>query len=76
MHGLIAGLWSSLSGAGRFVSRAGSGFLVDTIGFNWTAAIAAALQGGVVSDGGEEIKCQQKDYYSFLSQTLGISEKR
>ena len=49
MHGLIAGLWSSLSGAGRFVSRAGSGFLVDTIGFNWTAAIAAALQGGVVS---------------------------
>ena len=44
MHGLIAGLWSSLSGAGRFVSRAGSGFLVDHIGFDKTAAIATTLQ--------------------------------
>ena len=50
MHGLIAGLWSSLSGAGRFVSRAGSGYLVDTIGFDKTAAVASALQGMVVSD--------------------------
>jgi len=47
MHGLIAGLWSSLSGAGRFVSRAGSGYLVDTIGFDKTAAVASALQGMV-----------------------------
>ncbi|TRY71035.1 hypothetical protein TCAL_08917 [Tigriopus californicus] len=45
MHGLIAGLWSSLSGAGRFVSRAGSGFLVDHFGFDQTAALATGLQG-------------------------------
>jgi len=44
MHGLIAGLWSSLSGAGRFVSRVGSGILVDYIGFNATACIVTALQ--------------------------------
>lgn len=44
MHGLIAGLWSSLSGAGRFVSRAGSGVLVTYIGFQKTAAIAFTLQ--------------------------------
>jgi len=44
MHGLIAGLWSSLSGLGRFVSRVGSGILVDIIGFNYTAAIATVLQ--------------------------------
>ena len=44
MHGLVAGLWSSLSGAGRFVSRAGSGLLVDAIGFDRTAAITFGLQ--------------------------------
>ena len=44
MHGIIAGLWSSLSGAGRFVSRLGSGILVDHIGFEHTAAIVTALQ--------------------------------
>merc|ERR1719273_1298991 len=44
MHGLIAGLWSSLSGLGRFVSRVGSGILVDVIGFNPTAAIVTGLQ--------------------------------
>lgn len=44
MHGLIAGLWSSLSGAGRFVSRVGSGILVDVIGFGPTAAIVTGLQ--------------------------------
>ena len=44
MHGLIAGLWSSLSGLGRFVSRAGSGILVDHIGFQKTAAVAVTLQ--------------------------------
>merc|ERR1719510_1339953 len=44
MHGLIAGLWSSLSGAGRFVSRVGSGILVDIIGFDPTAAIVTGLQ--------------------------------
>jgi len=44
MHGLIAGLWSSLSGAGRFVSRVGSGILVDLIGFDPTAAIVTSLQ--------------------------------
>ena len=49
MHGLIAGLWSSLSGAGRFVSRVGSGILVDYIGFNATACIVTALQCVLVS---------------------------
>jgi hypothetical protein len=49
MHGLIAGLWSSLSGAGRFVSRTFSGFLIDSIGFDKTAAVATALQIIVVS---------------------------
>jgi len=44
MHGLIAGLWSSFSGLGRFVSRVGSGILVDFIGFNYTAAIVTAFQ--------------------------------
>ncbi len=49
MHGLVAGLWSSLSGAGRFVSRWGSGGLVDWIGFNATAAIVTSLQVAIVS---------------------------
>ena len=48
MHGIIAGLWSSLSGAGRFVSRVGSGILVDCIGFDATAAIVTVLQAAVV----------------------------
>ena len=46
-QGLVAGLWSSLSGLGRFVSRAGSGFLVDYYGFNTVVAIACSLQGGL-----------------------------
>lgn len=49
MHGLIAGLWSSLSGAGRFVSRVGSGLLVDFIGFDYTASIVTSLQAIIVS---------------------------
>jgi len=44
MHGLIAGLWSSLSGLGRFTSRVGSGLLVDCIGFDKTAFIVVGLQ--------------------------------
>lgn len=50
-HGLVAGLWSSLSGFGRFTSRAGSGILVDYIGeitgfggFNSVAFMASSLQ--------------------------------
>merc|ERR1712240_283756 len=43
-QGLVAGLWSSLSGAGRFISRAGSGFLVDTFGFAAVSSIACCLQ--------------------------------
>jgi len=43
-HGLVAGLWSSLSGAGRFVSRAGSGILVDMFGFDAVSSIACGLQ--------------------------------
>jgi len=48
MHGIIAGLWSSLSGAGRFISRVGTGILVDYIGFNPTAAIMTTLQLAIV----------------------------
>ncbi|XP_071515877.1 MFS-type transporter SLC18B1-like [Panulirus ornatus] len=47
-HGCIAGLWASLSGAGRFTSRTGSGFLVDTIGFQKTCFIIICLHGFVV----------------------------
>jgi len=43
-QGLVAGLWSSLSGAGRFISRAGSGFLVDMFGFAAVSSIACGLQ--------------------------------
>ena len=50
LHGLISGLWSSLSGLGRFVSRAGSGFMVERIGFDKTAAVAVMLQAIVVGD--------------------------
>ena len=37
-------MWSSLSGAGRFVSRAGSGILTDLYGFPKVAFIAFSLQ--------------------------------
>jgi hypothetical protein len=50
MHGIIAGLWSSLSGAGRFISRVGTGILVDCIGFNPTAAIMTTLQLAIVTN--------------------------
>jgi len=43
-HGLVAGLWSSLSGAGRFVSRGASGFLVDQFGFDAVSSIACGMQ--------------------------------
>ncbi|KAK8382432.1 hypothetical protein O3P69_015397 [Scylla paramamosain] len=43
LHGCVAGLWASLSGIGRFTSRTGSGYLVDTIGFRKTSAIVVAL---------------------------------
>jgi len=43
-QGLVAGLWSSLSGMGRFISRAGSGYLVDELGFSITSAMFCALQ--------------------------------
>jgi len=43
-HGLVAGIWSSLSGAGRFVSRAGTGLLVDHIGFQMTAVVVFTIQ--------------------------------
>jgi len=41
---IIAGLWSSLSGLGRFVSRAGSGILVDCYGFQSVLVLACGLQ--------------------------------
>ena len=43
-QGLVAGMWSSLSGAGRFTSRAVSGLLVDNYGFNTVTFIAFVLQ--------------------------------
>lgn len=43
-QGLIAGLWSSLSGGGRFISRAGSGYLVDNFGFSAVSALFCCLQ--------------------------------
>eukprot|EP00092_Neocalanus_flemingeri_P025069 GFUD01027185.1.p1 GENE.GFUD01027185.1~~GFUD01027185.1.p1 ORF type:complete len:612 (+),score=38.32 GFUD01027185.1:260-2095(+) len=43
-QGLVAGLWSSLSGAGRFISRGGSGLLVDMYGFAAVSSIACGLQ--------------------------------
>jgi len=42
--GLVAGMWSSLSGAGRFTSRAGSGLLVHYYGFTPVSALACGLQ--------------------------------
>ncbi|RXG69874.1 MFS-type transporter SLC18B1 [Armadillidium vulgare] len=42
-HAFVASLWSSLSGGGRFISRAGSGFLVDTIGYRPTSAIVTSF---------------------------------
>ncbi|MPD00923.1 MFS-type transporter SLC18B1 [Portunus trituberculatus] len=50
LHGCVAGLWTSLSGIGRFTSRTGSGYLVDTIGFRNTSAVVVALHAFVVSD--------------------------
>ena len=44
----MAGLWSSLSGAGRFVSRAGTGFLVDHVGFQMTAVVVFGVQALVI----------------------------
>jgi len=43
-QGLVAGLWSSLSGMGRFTSRAGSGYLVDNFGFSVVSAIVCSMQ--------------------------------
>lgn len=43
-QGLVAGLWSSLSGMGRFISRAGSGYLVDQFGFAVVSFLFCMLQ--------------------------------
>ena len=48
-HGMVAGLWSSLSGAGRFVSRSTTGVLVDHIGFQMTAVVIFSIQLTVVT---------------------------
>lgn len=67
MHGLIAGLWSSLSGLGRFTSRVGSGLLVDCIGFDKTAFIVVGLQVIIVSSVSVDLM------YYFYSDALFIS---
>ncbi|KAK2711827.1 hypothetical protein QYM36_012827 [Artemia franciscana] len=48
-HGLVAGLWTSFSGAGRFISRAGTGILVDHVGFQISAVIMLFAQLFVVA---------------------------
>ncbi|CAL4062187.1 unnamed protein product [Meganyctiphanes norvegica] len=68
-HGFVAGLWSSLSGAGRFISRGGSGLLVDTIGFRETSAIVVGLHGAIMAicmiycifTSGKLLRCSSKD---------------
>lgn len=47
-HGCVAGLWASLSGAGRFTSRAGTGILVDHIGFRNSSVVVVFLHGCVI----------------------------
>ncbi|XP_037068578.1 MFS-type transporter SLC18B1-like [Pollicipes pollicipes] len=60
-HAVVAGMWSSLSGAGRFISRCGAGILVDTIGFPLASSVIVLLHMGMallasvymcLSDGG------------------------
>ncbi|XP_068202801.1 MFS-type transporter SLC18B1-like [Palaemon carinicauda] len=48
-HGCVAGLWASLSGAGRFTSRAGTGILVDHIGFRKSSVVVVALHGAIIA---------------------------
>lgn len=48
-HGCVAGLWASLSGAGRFTSRAGTGLLVDHIGFRKSSVIVVILHGCIIA---------------------------
>lgn len=43
-NGLVAGLWVSLSGAGRFMSRGASGFFVDQFGFDAVSSIVCGMQ--------------------------------
>ncbi|XP_047736576.1 MFS-type transporter SLC18B1 [Hyalella azteca] len=42
-HGFVAGLWSSLSGGGRFVSRATSGYFVHLFGFRYCCLVVVVL---------------------------------
>lgn len=42
-HGFIAGLWSSLSGGGRFLSRSMAGILLDHLGWRVSTAIIVFL---------------------------------
>jgi len=43
-HGCVSGMWSSVSGLGRFLARTASGFLVDDFGFPVAAMIVVAIQ--------------------------------
>lgn len=67
-HGFVAGLWSSLSGAGRFISRGGSGILVDNIGFRETSAIVVGLHGAIM------LICTL--YCILSSSKMGCKQKR
>jgi hypothetical protein len=46
-HGVVSGVWNSLSGGGRFISRCLAGILVDSIGFRDSTTIIVALQGSI-----------------------------
>jgi len=84
-QGLIAGLWSSLSGGGRFISRAGSGYLVDHFGFSAVSALFCCMQIAVglvtfIYLVLFECSIQKRDYrrledVTFLEQGRGRDEK-
>ncbi|KAK7045741.1 hypothetical protein SK128_012500, partial [Halocaridina rubra] len=65
-HGCVAGLWASLSGAGRFTSRAASGILVDHIGFRNSSVIVVALHGCIIVITLIHLMlCKEKSYVRF-----------
>lgn len=47
-HGCVAGLWSSLSGFGRFLSRTTSGIMVDHIGFRSATTVVFTFHAAVI----------------------------
>jgi len=77
-HGMVAGLWSSLSGAGRFVSRGGSGVLVDNLGFGYSMTLMLMLQLVVAAITSLYLfcKCCQKVDSRSLNSSIDSEEGR